>query len=103
MWSSEPQRLPLGTPGPSQGCSIHHRLISYGMDMWSRLSMQCTAANTAQQRAGHKAGVPLALPQSLPATTEKEQVLHSRDSGVGILSSDQVAVQNNVHSIRLTS
>lgn len=36
-----------------------------------------------------------------PAAAEEEQVLHSRDSGVGILSSDQVAIQHNMHSIWL--
>lgn len=40
--------------------------------------------------------------QPSPAATEEEQVLHGRDSGAGILARDQVAVQHNVHGVRLT-
>lgn len=41
-------------------------------------------------------------PSLLPAAAEEEQVLDSRNCGVSVLASDQMAVQHHVHSVGLT-
>lgn len=64
---------------------------------------ECHRQNCPAEGASHKAGIhPNPCPGSSPATTEEEQVLDSRNGGVSILASDQMAVQHHMHSVRLT-
>lgn len=37
-----------------------------------------------------------------PAATEEEQAVYGRDGGAGVLACDEVAIQHDMHGIRLT-
>lgn len=59
--------------------------------------------NCPAEGASHKAGIhPNPFPGASPAATKEEQVLDSGNSGVCILTSDQVAVQHHMHGVGLT-
>lgn len=64
---------------------------------------ECHRQNCPAEGASHKAGTrPNPCPGASPAAAEEEQVLDSRNCGVSVLASDQMAVQHHVHSVGLT-